>query len=149
MVRSQLEYASIVWDPIYINDVHNLKIFKVEQQDELKDFSRYSSVTSCSNISSGLNFKLHKISRLQTFYKALHNQIPLSILTNHLPMTRDTRHYHQHPFILPTTSTTAYQKSYFSRTAQDWNSLPKFIINLNDFDSFSVNVSNYCNNVHV
>ena len=82
-----------------------------------------------------------KISRLQTFYKALHNQIPLS---NYLPMTRETRQYHQYHFILPTTSTTAYQKSFFSRTAQDWNSLPQFLI---DSDSFSVNVSNYCSNV--
>ena len=53
------------------------------------------------------------------------------------------------PALISTTSTTAYQNSFFSRTAQDWNSLPQFLIDLNDFESFSVNVSNYCSNVHV
>ena len=35
IVRPPLEYALIVWDPIYNNDLHtytNLKIFKEEQQ---------------------------------------------------------------------------------------------------------------------
>ena len=41
----------------------------------------------------------HKISRLQTFYKALHNQIPLSIPSNYLSITRETRQYHQQGWI--------------------------------------------------
>ena len=59
VVRPQLEYASIVWDPIYNNDVHQLKnIQRRAARWVLKDYGKYSSVTSISNISPGLNFKL-------------------------------------------------------------------------------------------
>ena len=128
----------------------NLKMFKEEQQDAwvLKDYSRSSSVTSMLQHLSWPELKTRrKISRLQTFYKALHNQIPLSIPSNCLPMTRETRQYHQYHFILPTASTTVYQKV-FSPSSR-LNSLPQLLIDLNDSDSFSVNVSNYCSNVHV
>ena len=33
MVRPQLEYASVVWDPIYNSDVHKLENIEEEQQD--------------------------------------------------------------------------------------------------------------------
>ena len=33
MVRPQLEYASIVWGPIYNSDIHKLEVSKEEQQD--------------------------------------------------------------------------------------------------------------------
>ena len=112
MVRPQLEYASVVWDPIYNSDVHKLEnIQRRAARWVLKDYSRSSSVTSMLQHLSWPELKTRrKISRLQTFYKVLHNQIPLSIPSNYLPMTRETRQYHQYHFILPTTSTTAYQK---------------------------------------
>ena len=59
-------------------------------------------------------------------------------------MARETRQFHQHHFILPLSSTTAYQRSFFSRTVQEWNSLPQSFIDLN-FDSFTANISNYYN----
>ena len=112
MVRPQLEYASVVWDPIYNSDVHKLEnIQRRAARWVFKDYSRSSSVTSMLQHLSWPELKTRrKISRLQTFYKVLHNQIPLSIPSNYLPMTRETRQYHQYHFILPTTSTTAYQK---------------------------------------
>ena len=149
MVRPQLEYASIVWDPIYNNDVHRIEnIQRRAARWVLKDYSRYSSVTSMLQRLSWPELQTRrKISRLQTFHKILHNDIPISIPSNYLPMTRETRQFHHHHFILPLTSTTAYQKSFFSRTVQEWNSLPQSFIDL-DFDSFSTNISSYYN-VHV
>ena len=47
MVRPQLEYASIVWDPIYNSDIHKLEsIQRRAARWVLKDYDRYSSVTS-------------------------------------------------------------------------------------------------------
>ena len=47
MVRPQLEYASVVWDPIYNSDVQKLEnIQRRAARWVLKDYSRYSSVTS-------------------------------------------------------------------------------------------------------
>ena len=146
MVRPQLEYASIVWDPIYNSDIHKLEsIQRRAARWVLKDYDRYSSVTSMLQYLSWPDLQTRrKISRLQTFYKTLHNDIPISIPANYLPMTRETRQYHLHHLILPTVSTSAYLKSFFSRTVQEWNSLPQFIIDL-DYDSFSINISNYYN----
>ena len=46
MVRPQLEYASIVWDPIYNNDVHGIEnIQRRAARWIMKGYSRYSSVT--------------------------------------------------------------------------------------------------------
>ena len=120
MVRPQLEYASVVWDPIYISDVHKLEnIQRRAARWVLKDYSRSSSVTSMLQHLSWPELKTRrKISRLQTFYNVLHNQIPLSIPSNYLPMTRETRQYHQYHFILPTTSTTAYQKVFLQNSSR-------------------------------
>ena len=146
MVRPQLEYASVVLDPIYNNDIHKLEnIQRRAARWVLKDYNRYSSVTSMLKHLSWPELQTRrKIARLQTFYKALHNDIPISLPANYFPMNRETRQYHQHHFILPLTSTTAYQKSFFSRTVQEWNYLPQSYIDL-DYDSFSINVSNYYN----
>jgi len=47
MVRPQLEYASIVWDPIHNNDVHRIEnIQRRAARWIMKDYSRYNSVTS-------------------------------------------------------------------------------------------------------
>ena len=41
-----IEYASIVWDPIYNNDVHRIEnIQRRPARWIMKDYSRYSSVT--------------------------------------------------------------------------------------------------------
>ena len=63
-----------------------------------------------------------KISRLQIFHKILHNDIPISIPSNYLPMARETRQFHQHHFILPLLSTiqptkeVSFQKQYKNGT---------------------------------
>ena len=80
----------------------------------------------------------------QQLSDALHNDIPISIPANYLPMTRETRQYHPHHLILLTVSTSVYLESFFSKTVQEWNSLPQFIIDL-DHDTFSINISNYYN----
>ena len=54
-----------------------------------------------------------------------------------LKMTRSTRLYHPHRFILPNSSTYSYQQSFFSRSIKDWNNLPSSIIESNNIDSFS------------
>jgi len=55
----------------------------------------------------------------QQLSDALQNDIPISIPANYLPMTRETRQYHLHHLILPTVSTSAYLKVFFSRTIQE------------------------------
>ena len=131
---------------MYKNDIYKLeKIQRSGARWILKDYNRYSSVTSILHQLSWPELQTRrKISRLLTFYKILHCQLPISIPPYYLPMTRDTRQYHQHHFILPTVSTTSYLNGFFSRTAEEWNLLPQFIIDTNDFNFFSSELSNYC-----
>ena len=78
----------------------------------------------------------HKLSRLQTFHKVFYQQISLTIPPYYLPTSRSTRQYHPLHYILPHVSTTAHQNSYFSKTNNDWNSLPVDIIEVADADIF-------------
>ena len=106
----------------------------------LKDYNRYSSVTSMLHQLSWPELQTRrKISRLLTFYKILHCQLPISIPPYYLPMTRDTRQYHQHHFILPTVSTASYLNGFFLKTVKEWNLLPQFIIDINDFNFSHLN----------
>ena len=78
-----------------------------------------------------------KISRLQALFKIIHQDYSLSIPPHFISMTRSTRLYHPHRFILPNSSTYSYQQSFFSRSIKDWNNLPSSIIESNNIDSFS------------
>ena len=78
-----------------------------------------------------------KISRLQALFKIIHQDYSLSIPPHFISMTRSTRIYHPHRFILPNSSTYSYQQSFFSRSIKDWNNLPSSIIESNNIDSFS------------
>ena len=64
MVRPQLEYAAIVWDPIYNNDIHKLEnIQRRAARSVLKYYYRYSSVTSMLQYLSWPDLQTrHKIS---------------------------------------------------------------------------------------
>ena len=74
---------------------------------------------------------------MQTFYKALQNDIQISIPANYFPMTRETVQYHPDHFILPTVC--SLPESYFSRTVQEWNLFPQSIIDL-DYNLFAINI---------
>ena len=103
MVRPQMEYASVIWDPYYISDRDKLE--SIQQRATrwvLSDYSRTSSVSLMLHQLSWPTLQIRRnISRLQLFYKIFHHQISLSTTTYYLPVTRDTQHYHPYHFILP------------------------------------------------
>ena len=51
-------------------------------------------------------------------------------------MQYPTRRLHQHHFILPFISTTAYQQSFFPKTIKQWNSLPNDVIESSSVEHF-------------
>ena len=79
-----------------------------------------------------------KLSRLQILHKIHYQQLSLQIPHYYLPKTRPTIQYHHLHYILPTSSTTAYQNSYFSRTINEWNILPTDTIEIADTDHIIV-----------
>ena len=50
--------------------------------------------------------------------------------------------YHSRRFILPHSSTYAYQNSFYSKSIRDWNNLPSNIIDLNNIDLFTSELLN-------
>ena len=81
----------------------------------------------------------HKISRLQALFKIIHQDYSLSIPPHFISMTRSTRLYHPHRFILPNSSTYSYQQNFFSRSIKDWNNLPSSTIESINIDFFQRN----------
>ena len=138
MVRPQLEYASDVWDPHQTGDIVELeKIQRRAARWIMNYYGRLSSVTSMLNQLSWPTLQTRrKLSRLQTLHKIFYQQISLTIPPYYLPTSRSTRQYHPLHYILPHVSTTAHQNSYFSRTINDWNSLPVNLVEVADADIF-------------
>ena len=106
---------------------------------EFEPFRRTISVSSMLQQLSWPSLQIRqKISRLQLFHKIFHYQTSLSIPIYYLPVTRDNiRHYHPNQFILPPVSTTSHLQSFFSKTIKEWNNLPKSILDITDYETFS------------
>ena len=77
-----------------------------------------------------------KLSRLHTLHKVFYHQLSLSIPPYYLSAIQSIRQYHPLHYILPCSSTTAHQNSYFPRTISDWNKLPTHLIEITDSDTF-------------
>ena len=139
IVHPSMEYATLIWDTYHHNNIQQLeKVQRREARWVLNDFSRFSSVTAMIQHLSWPSLQLQqKISRLQIIFKIIHQDYSLSIPSYFISMTRSTRLYHPHCFILPNSSTYSHQKSFFSRSIKDWNNLPSTIIECNNIDSFS------------
>ena len=159
IVRPSMEYAAVIWDPYHHNNIQQLeKVQRRAARWVLNDFNRFSSVTAMLQHLSWPSLQLRrKISRLQALFKIIHMPIcfvvhlfitivndgylsqhySLSIPPHFISMTRSTRLYHPHRFILPNSSTYSYQQSFFSRSIKDWNNLPSSVIESNNIDSFS------------
>ena len=138
IVRPSMEYAAVIWDPYHHNNIQQLeKVQRRAARWVLNDFNRFSSVTAMLQHLSWPSLQLRrKISRLQALFKIIHQDYSLSIPLHFISMTRSTRLYHPHRFILPNSSTHSYQQSFFSRSIKDWNNLPSSIIESNNIDSF-------------
>ena len=142
-----MEYAATVWDPYYQNDIQHLeKVQRRAARWVLNDFSRYSSVTDMLQQLSWPTLQVRRrICRLQTLFKIINNECPLSIPSYYLEMERTTRHYHPRRYILPTSSTNIFQQSFFYRTIREWNALPPRTVDSVDIDQFTDEVKQIYN----
>ena len=77
-------------------------------------------------------FKKYTITRLQTLFKILHHAMHLTSYITISPQQEILIHY-----IIPCSSTLAYQQSFYSRAINEWNQLP---IEMDHFDVFTTNL---------
>ena len=118
LVRPILEYASPVWDPHLVKDCDQIeKVQRTAAHWVTSDYSLLSSVTA---ILSNLNWPTlalrRKISKLLTFYKAVHNLTALPIPDYFLHVSSFTRNYQSLHYIIPHTNSNSYKFSFFPST---------------------------------
>ena len=140
-----MEYASIVWDPYQITYINSLEgIQRTAARWATSDYSRFSSV---SNLLESLKWPALelccKIARLSFFHKIIHNLSPVDLPSCFDITNRTTHQCYPLQIILPYTAISAYQGSFFPRTIKDRNILPIHLIELNNNDLFSSELTDF------
>jgi len=131
LVRSTLEYASIIWDPYLQKDVDSLE--RVQQKATRWVTSTYDKKSSVSRLMRELQWEtLHErrtTQRLTFMYKILNGEVavPAELIDLELSACTSRGDYNQQKLYKPRTHTTEYQKSFEHRTIPEWNSLPSFL----------------------
>ena len=128
IVRSQLEYASTVWDPYKQNQIDQLE--KIQRRAVRFICGNYQREASVTNMREHINLptleERRKQSRLAMFYKVSNNQIAIPLPEYIKPRERTTRRSQNQRHIRLASRVDAYKYSYFPRTLKDWE-LPSLV----------------------
>lgn len=140
LVRSQLEYASVVWDPNKRNQIDQLE--KVQRRALRFICGNYQRDASVTSMREQLNLptleERRKRARLSMFYKIANNKIAIPIPDYIKPRERTTRRSQQQRYMRLGSSMDTYKFSYFPRTLKDWDELPQIIVELPSLEQFKV-----------
>ena len=141
LVRPHLEYSSSVWDPHWKKDIN--KVEMVQHRAARFVTANYiyqpGSMTSILNQLQWPTLQLRrKVNRIIMFHKVIYHQVAVEIPSYYMPNTRRTRHSHSVNFIQPQCNTEEYRNSFFPRTITEWNRLPGRLVELEDTDTFKV-----------
>ena len=115
LVRSQLEYACVAWDPHKIKDISNLeKVQRKAARFVKQDYSKYSSVTRMIHGLGWTNLQdRRKDIRLTMLYKIINEIVHIPKEDILIPADDRTRHKHGHKFCILTQETNEYKYSFF------------------------------------
>ena len=137
LVRSQLEYASVIWDPYRQNQIDHLE--KIQRRAVRFICGNYQRDASVTRMRQDLELPLleerRRQARLTMFFKAINHQIAVPIPDYIQPRIRTTRQQ-QNRFMRLSSSSDSYRQSFFPRTLRDWDALPTNIIELPTVEQF-------------
>ena len=146
LVRSSMEYASIIWDPF--TKVNSDKLERLQRKAARWVYSDYSRETSVTALLAELQWKplqeRRRIQRLAFMYKILNEKVAVPIdsvdlVFNDRPARRKDANKRK---IKPLRAkTTEYQKSFIVRTIVDWNSVPESVASASSEASFKSRLS--------
>ena len=129
LVKSQLEYATAMWDPYtQTYKTYKNKIEMVQRraaQYFCNNYNREASVTTMIK-----HLHLHSLQqkrtdiRLVMLYKTLHGIVALDLFPQLIPLVRPSRHTHSEAFQLPVITKQFIQYSFLPHTITNWNNLP-------------------------
>ena len=135
LVRLNLEYASVIWDPF--TDDNILKLEMVQSRAAPMVFSDYRSTSSVTPMLQQLQWPTLQERRAQAkvymMYQIVYSLV--DIPSSHLTPTLSVQgHYMK--FLIPYARTVTYQRSFFPDTIRMWNSLPQTVVSCLTLDSF-------------
>jgi hypothetical protein len=125
LVRSTLEYSSIIWDPHYKKDINSVD--KIQRQAARFVSSDYSWQSSVNDMIADLGWSAledrRRRSRLTMFFKIVNGLVSIEPTTYLVAGAPQTRSNNSQKYMQIRTSTTSYQNSFFPRTIPEWNKL--------------------------
>ncbi|XP_040074200.1 uncharacterized protein LOC120846494, partial [Ixodes scapularis] len=139
LIRSMLEYATVVWDPY--TKVDSSKIERIENQSLRFVYSRYKrrdSITEMLSLSNTEPLRARrKLAWLNFLYCIANRQTGIDPTTYLVPpfkhSSRINNSHHIRPF---RPSSNVLKFSFFSRTIDEWNLLPDGIVAYTTVEQF-------------
>jgi len=148
LVRSGMEYASIIWDPYTKADSNKLE--KIQRSAARWILSSYSYKTSVTHLLEQLQLESleerRKVQRLAFMYKILNGQVAVPAASVDLTLSsRPSRgtDANQQKLITVRSYTENYRQSYSIRTVKDWNSLPQSVVSAGSLASFKSRLTSH------
>ena len=143
LVRSTLEYASVVWDPHLAKDVKKLEaVQRRAARFVCADYERQSSVTTMlTKLGWSTLQSRRRQARLTMFHKVIQGRSAINAESLLLPASRQTRAKNSFKLQLISTNTTVYQQSFFPRTVPEWNGLPQRVVDCESTEAFKAALS--------
>lgn len=143
LVRSQLDYASSIWDPS--TEVLSNQLEMIQNNAARFILSNYQRAASVSMMKTNLNLpsltSRRKIARLCLFHKIFsHSTLHHALLPP--PSYVSSRLDHLHKVGIPTCNTKAFFHSFIPRTSREWNHLPSDVATISNQDLFRSAVCN-------
>ena len=139
LVRSHLEYALSVWDPLRKCHINALEM--VQRKAARFVTSNYTRepgtvTTILQNLGWQTLENRRQMARLTLLYKFINQEAAVNIPPYLTKPTTRTRQYHSQRFFRLSTSIDTYKYSFIPRTISDWNNLPPEVIISPSVDSF-------------
>ena len=126
LVRPQLEYASAIWDPHTMENVH--KIEMVQRRTARCATNDYARTTCVTSLLHQLDWQTleerRSVARLCLFYKVVNGLVAVPIPDYIQPTHRISRYCHSMTFRQIHTGKDSYKYSVFPLATVQWNALP-------------------------
>ena len=152
LIRSILDYASIIWSPYTQKNI--LAVESVQRRSARFVTNNYSSYTSVTNLLTNLGWKpltnRRNELKLAMLFKIIHHLVDVNVdnLLIPLPTTHTTRG-HDRRFLQLPTRVNAYLNSYFPSVIKLWNSLPPDVVHQTNLTDFKSNIAGLYLSVHL
>ena len=143
LVRSGLEYASIVWDPHLVKDVNKLEaVQRRAARFVCSNYDRHSSVSAMMNSLGWSTLQTRRRqARLTMLHRIIRGPSAISPEAPLQPASRRTRSTNSHKLQRLSANTSVYQHSFFPRTIPEWNALPQRVVDCETVEAFKAALS--------